>query len=69
MKKVLTIFYIILVMVLISLNETYSITRKIFYPELSEESYSTGMDIKSPGFLIHLILFSLLVSLPVFVKL
>jgi phosphate starvation-inducible membrane PsiE len=63
MKKILTVFYLILVMVLVSLKETYSITNKIFYPGLSENEYTSG-----PGFLIHIVFFSLLVLIPVYAK-
>ena len=62
--KLLTLIYIILVMILVSLNETYSVTHKIFYPEIPEKSYR-----EDEGFLIHILFFSLLVSLPVFVRL
>lgn len=59
-------------MVIFSLNETYSITYKLFSELLgnvSLEDYSVGLKLNSPGFLIHLTLFSLLIALPVVVKL
>ncbi len=63
-RKLLTIIYLILVMVLVSLKETYSISHKIFANELTLEDYTENI-----GFIIHLVVFSLLVALPVFVKL
>ena len=63
-RKLLTIIYLILVMVLVSLKETYSVTHKIFANEQSIEDYTENI-----GFIIHLVVFSLLVALPVFVKL
>ena len=63
-SKYLTIIYIILVMVLVSLKETYSITHKIFGSKLSEQEYSDTL-----GFLIHILIFSALISVPLIVKL
>ena len=63
-RKLLTIIYLILVMVLVSLKETYSVSHKIFANEITLEEYTDNI-----GFLIHLAVFSLLVALPVFVKL
>jgi hypothetical protein len=63
MKKILTVIYLILVMILVSLKESYDMTNKIFYPELSENEYTTGK-----GFLIHIAIFSLLVLIPVYVR-
>jgi hypothetical protein len=63
-RKLLTIIYLILVMVLVSLKETYYVTHKIFANEQSIDDYIDNL-----GFVIHIIMFSLLVALPVFVKL
>ena len=68
-RKFLTIVYIILVMVIFSLNETYSVTHKIFGKKLTQEEYSTGLKITSLGFLIHLVFFTILIILPVVVRL
>jgi hypothetical protein len=68
-RKILTIVYIVLVMVVFSLNETYSVTHKIFGKHLTQEEYSTGLRINSLGFIIHLVFFTILIILPVVVKL
>jgi hypothetical protein len=68
-RKLLTVIYIILVMVILSMNETYSFTHKIFKQTETQEEYSKGMEINSRGFLIHLVIFIILISFPVFVKL
>jgi hypothetical protein len=68
-RKILTIIYFILAMILVSLSETYSITHKFFRNLVgnpTQEEYSTGMKI-SYGFLIHIILFSILVTIPLFI--
>ena len=56
-------------MVILSMNETYSFTHKIFKQTETQEEYSKGMEINSRGFLIHLVIFIILISFPVFVKL
>ena len=65
---ILTILYIVLIMVLVSLDGTYTITHTLFgnfigHP--SQEKYGTGMRLTSPGFIIHLIIFVAFLIIPI----
>ena len=64
---ILTTIYTLLVMVLLSSDGTYTLTYTIlgrFIGNPSQEKYGTGIKITSPGFIIHLIFFALLLVIP-----
>jgi len=65
----LTTLYLTLVFVLVSLNNTYKITYVIFGKALgdkTQESYGVGTNFNQKGFLLHVLVFALLVALPMF---
>ena len=62
---VLSTIYTLLVFLLVSLDGTYNITHFIFGNFIpANKDYGKGMSIKNTGFLIHAILFAVLVALP-----
>jgi hypothetical protein len=63
-KKLLIILYITLVMILVSLDGTYNITYTLF-GHGGQKKYGIGMKINNPGFIISIILFAVLVSVPI----
>ena len=61
--------YVVIVMVIVSLSLTYKLTYKLFgglLGETSQLSYGTGMDFNQSGFLLHIIVFALLVGIPMY---
>ena len=68
---VLGIVYAVLAMVLVSLNNTYNITYNLFgklVGATSQASYGTGNTFKQPGFLLHILVFAILVAVPMFLN-
>jgi len=63
----LSTLYIVLAMVLVSLDGTYNITYKIlkmFGIKINQDDYGTGMRLNQKGFLLHIVVFAALVALP-----
>ena len=60
----LSTLYVVLAFILVSLKGTYSLTKKLFGGKSTD--WPTGNDIKSAGFLLHVVVFALLVALPMF---
>ena len=59
--------YTVLVMVLVSLDGTYSITYNLFgklVGSKDQTEYGTGMNIKNRGFLLHILVFAILIVIP-----
>ena len=64
---ILGILYAVLAMVLVSLTNTYNITYNLFGKLLgsgSQASYGTGNTFKNPGFLLHIVVFAILIAIP-----
>ena len=64
---ILTTAYVLILMVILSLDGTYTLTHTIFGGLVgapSQEKYGTGMRLNSPGFIIHLILFAVFLIIP-----
>jgi hypothetical protein len=55
--------YTVLVMILVSLDGTYSITHSLC-SKTSQEKYGTGMTFKNKGFILHILIFTLLILTP-----
>jgi hypothetical protein len=54
-------------MVLVSIDGTYNITHALFGNLIGvpdQKEYSTGLSLKNKGFLIHVVVFALLIALP-----
>ena len=62
--KMLLLFYILLCFVLVSLKQTYTFTKGIFSPKKSHTKYGTGMELSQNGFLLHAVVFTVLVAVP-----
>jgi hypothetical protein len=62
----LSTLYVTLLFVLVSMSGTYSITGKLF-GSLFKVQWPAGMDIKQPGFWVHVVVFAVLVALPMIV--
>ena len=63
----LTVVYTVLLMVLLSLDGTYTLTHTLFGNLIgnpSQDKYGMGMRLTSPGFIIHLIIFTILIVAP-----
>jgi hypothetical protein len=58
----LWVLYLVLAFVLVSMSGTYTLTGKVFGKSLGP--WPVGMDIKQPGFWVHVVVFALLVALP-----
>ena len=58
----LWVLYLVLAFVLVSMSGTYTLTGKVFGKSLGP--WPVGMDIKQPGFWVHVVVFALLVILP-----
>jgi hypothetical protein len=59
--------YLTLVMILVSLDSVYGITNNIFGKLIGapdQVSYGIGMNFNQRGFILHIIVFALLVALP-----
>jgi hypothetical protein len=59
----LWVLYLVLAFVLVSMSGTYTLTGKVFGKSLGP--WPVGMDIKQPGFWVHVVVFALLVTLPI----
>ena len=67
----LSTLYVVLAMVLVSLSGTYAITNKLFGKLVGAsdpKKYGMGMKLTEPGFLLHIIVFALLVAVPMFLS-
>ena len=67
----LSTLYVVLAMVLVSLSGTYQLTYKLFgglTGSKKHHDYGIGMKITQPGFIIHVIVFALLVAVPMFLS-
>ena len=56
-------------MIIVSLSMTYGITYKLFGKLLgstTQMSYGDGMNFTQPGFLLHIIVFALLIFVPMY---
>jgi len=65
------ILYAVVVMVIVSLDSVYGLTYQLFGKLVgasSQDDYATGMQISEPGFIIHVIVFALILSIPLFMK-
>ena len=63
----LSVLYVVIIMIIVSLDGTYTITHTLFgrfIGKPSQEKYGTGMRLTSPGFIIHLIIFTALLLMP-----
>ena len=65
------LLYTVVIFIIVSLTVTYNITNKLFgklvgQPDLF--SYGTGQSIKNRGFVLHIIVFALLVGAPMFLS-
>ena len=61
--------YTVFVMIIVSLSMTYNITYKLFgkmLGSMSQMSYGEGMKFNQPGFLLHIVVFALLISIPMY---
>ena len=61
--------YTVIVMIIVSLSLTYNVTYKLFggfFGKISQTSYGDGMNFSQPGFLIHIIVFALLIYIPMY---
>ena len=61
----LSTLYVVLAFVLVSLRGTYSLTKKIF-PASMTKHWGPGLDFSNTGFIVHILVFALLVALPMF---
>ncbi len=64
---ILSTIYTVLLMILISLDGTYNITYSLFGNLLnskSQNNYGLGMNLKSKGFILHTVLFAILIIVP-----
>jgi len=60
----LSTLYVVLAMVLVSLDGTYNLTYNILSSlglNVSQDDYGMGMKLKQTGFLIHIVVFAILV--------
>jgi len=61
----LSTLYVVLAFVLVSLAGTYNLTKKLF-PKSMTDKWGPGFDFSNKGFIVHTVVFSLLVALPMF---
>ena len=66
LSNVIYLLFVIGLMVFVSLSWTYKQTKKIFADSDTQTSYGVGMDYSSKGFIIHVIIFSILIFMPLF---
>jgi len=65
----LSTLYVVLAFVLVSLKGTYSLTKNVFgnlFSASAKANWPTGNDLGNAGFLLHVVVFALLVALPMF---
>ncbi len=63
--------YVVLAMIVVSLSDTYGITKNILSKlgySYTDEEYGTGSKLKQKGFLLHIIVFAVLVAVPMMLK-
>jgi hypothetical protein len=65
----LSTLYTVLAMILVSLDGTYNITYNVLKSlglnsMRDQEEYGTGMKLNQKGFLLHIVVFALLVAVP-----
>jgi hypothetical protein len=63
----LSVVYTVLVLIVVSLDGTYNITHTLFGGFIgnpSQTEYGTGVKLISPGFIIHTLIFTLLILMP-----
>ena len=68
-KQLICSLYTVIVMIIVSLSMTYSITYKLFgklFGSITQTSYGDGMKFNQPGFLLHIIVFALLIYVPMY---
>ena len=68
-KVLVSTIYIVLAMVLVSLSGTYSVTKGLFgglVGQKDQASYGTGLHFSNRGFLLHIVVFALLVGVPMY---
>ena len=65
----ITTLYAVLAFVLVSLDTTYSLTQSIFGNLVGASStnpYGRGQSLNNRGFLLHIVVFALLIAVPMF---
>ena len=70
-KKIICLLYTVVVFIIVSLNNTYLITNKLFGNLVKQPNpnlYGVGQTFKNRGFLLHVIVFALLVGAPMFLS-
>jgi hypothetical protein len=69
-NMLLCILYTVLAFVFVSLDGTYQLTYKLFgkMTGKSQADYGTGNKLPQPGFIIHILVFALLIALPMFLN-
>jgi len=68
-KALMCILYTVLAMVIVSLDKTYSITYKLFgnlIGATSMSDYGMGMSFSNKGFLLHILVFAILMAIPMY---
>ena len=68
-KLLLCALYTVVVMIIVSLSITYDITYKLFgklFGSMGQMSYGSGMKFNQPGFLLHIVVFALLIFAPMY---
>lgn len=66
---ILSLVYTVVVFVVVSLNLTYNLTNKVFgkvVGQPNQASYGLGLSLNNRGFLLHILVFALLVGIPMF---
>ena len=66
---ILSILYIVLAMILVSLSGTYNFTYKLLHTMFGvpdQATWGTGSSLTSVGFMVHVIVFALLIAVPMF---
>ena len=62
----LSTLYVTLLFIFVSMSGTYAITGKLF-GSLFKVQWPAGMNIRQPGFWVHVVVFAILVALPMVV--
>lgn len=63
----LSTLYTVLAMILVSLDGTYNITYNVLKSlglKMDQAEYGTGMKLNQKGFLLHIVVFAVLVAVP-----
>jgi hypothetical protein len=61
---ILSALYSVLIMVLVSLDTTYNITHSLMGSSEKQNEYGSGMNFKNKGFILHILIFTLLILAP-----